>query len=352
MLTACPFVVKSASCSQALSGADTGGLPSCRRCGKARCARTTAFVQRTLLAIGVAAATLLGARADTVALTPTADTTLIETAPDNNLGEACFFNAGTTGLGTRNRGLLRFDFAGVIPTGALVTSVTLILQVTGEPDTGGIPSGFELHRVLRSWGEGTKGVTNCPPEPSQSPGLGEPAAAGEATWRHRFAMTTQTWATPGGAPGLDYSTNLSASTFVFGADDPIQFEPTPELVADVQFWLNNPGADFGWMLISDSENVRKTARRFGSSEAASDTPRLIVQFIPPPRIERVQQSNSQVQFVFTARAGQTYRVEFRDALANGNWPTLTNIAAQTMTTNVTVFDALTRSQRYYRVATP
>jgi len=51
-------------------------------------------------------------QADSAVLTSVADTTLIETAPDYNLGGALIVNAGTTQNFTRNRGLFRFD-----PTG-------------------------------------------------------------------------------------------------------------------------------------------------------------------------------------------------------------------------------------------
>ncbi|HEY0548473.1 MAG TPA: hypothetical protein VGF13_02660, partial [Verrucomicrobiae bacterium] len=55
---------------------------------------------RTLVLSIVLAATLglfepAAGVADTISLQPTADTTLIEFAPDNNLGGGDFFNAGT-----------------------------------------------------------------------------------------------------------------------------------------------------------------------------------------------------------------------------------------------------------------
>jgi hypothetical protein len=45
----------------------------------------------------------LSLRAETIALNPVADTTLIEIASEANLGGAGFFNAGTAGNGFRNR---------------------------------------------------------------------------------------------------------------------------------------------------------------------------------------------------------------------------------------------------------
>ena len=75
-------------------------------------------------------------RADRVELIPSADTTLIEVAPDSNLGGACIVNTGTTQINTRNHGLFLFDLTGTVPANAIVTSVELILGVTGEPANG------------------------------------------------------------------------------------------------------------------------------------------------------------------------------------------------------------------------
>src|SRR6476660_1094129 len=119
-------------------------------------------------------------RADTAVLTASADTTLIETAPDNNLGGAPIVNSGTTQNFTRNRGLFRFDFTGQIPPGSHITRVDFIVEVTGQPKDDFTPSSFGLHRVLRAWGEGDK----VSPDPSH-PGQGAPATAGEATWLDR-----------------------------------------------------------------------------------------------------------------------------------------------------------------------
>src|SRR2546430_105253 len=94
--------------------------------------------------------------ADSVVLTSVADTTLIEAAPDNNLGGAPIVNAGTTQTFTRNRGLFRFDIASEIPPGSRITRVDFVVAVTGKPNEPPPPSTFGLHRVLQPWGEGDK----------------------------------------------------------------------------------------------------------------------------------------------------------------------------------------------------
>src|SRR2546429_4585025 len=103
------------------------------------------------VALGLQLPTL---QADSAVLPSVADTTLIENAPDYNLGGALIVNAGTTQTFTRNRGLFRFDFAGRIPRGCRVAKVDFVLEVTGQPKEEQMSSSFGLHRVLQPWGEG------------------------------------------------------------------------------------------------------------------------------------------------------------------------------------------------------
>ena len=156
----------------------------------------------------LAAAALIGiasAHADVISLQSLADTTLFEVAPSNNLGGALFFNAGTAGNGNRNRALFLFDLGSVLPAGAVITEASLILDIVRQPSSGGNVSLFDLRRVLQPWGEGAQ-----VPESGESPGLGSPAAPGEATWNARFAPG-QLWSVPGGQAGFDYSSNVTAS---------------------------------------------------------------------------------------------------------------------------------------------
>jgi hypothetical protein len=221
------------------------------------------------------------AKADQVVLTPVADATLIERAPGSSVGGAEFFNAGTTQAGTRNRALIQFDPLSQIPANATITSATLTLQVVRVPLDGFAASAFGIYRVLRPWGEGT----NLPVD--NSGGLGGPAMPGDATWISRFYGTGQDWAAPGGAPEIDFSANLSSAAVIYGVDEsPYEFASTSGTVADMQLWLNHPESNFGWMLISQSEDTPFTARRFNSSEEPSgNVPTLIVDFevVPEPR---------------------------------------------------------------------
>jgi len=215
-------------------------------------------------------------RADTAVLHPVADTTLIEAAPDANLGGADFFNAGTAGNGNRNRALLQFSLTDAIPTGSIINDVSLSFDVVRQPSVDLQPATFGLHRVLSSWGEGDK----VPADPA-SPGQGAPATAGEATWFFRFLGSTP-WSGPGGRPGVDIMTAASSTTFVYGIGDAVQFESTVELAADVQSWVDHPQSNQGWMLMTEEELLRKSARSFASREDPGGGPTLFVDFTPVP----------------------------------------------------------------------
>src|ERR1041384_2382100 len=98
-----------------------------------------------LTAVGTAHADL------TTNLVSSADTGLFEQSPDNNLGGMTYVVVGTINLGKRSRGLFRFDVASALPANATVTSATLTLTVAVAR---GVNQTFELHRVLKDWGEG------------------------------------------------------------------------------------------------------------------------------------------------------------------------------------------------------
>jgi hypothetical protein len=219
-----------------------------------------------LVCLACLSAASLPAFAALLSLSPVADTSLFQGNPDNNLGGHTNFAVGTMANGSVSRGLLRFDPTGLIPIDAIINSVTLTLRVTASASQSAT---FELHPALVSWGEGTKtGQT------------GAAATAGEATWNARFASTTL-WETPGGLAGTDFATGSSASALA-GATT-LVFNSTPGLVLDVQNWLNDPASDFGWLLMSQSESILNTARRFGSREdGLGRGPVLLIDYSPVP----------------------------------------------------------------------
>lgn len=285
-------------------------------------------------------ATTIAATAATLdqPLSPVADTCLIEIAPDNNMGGQTYFNAGTTMQSTRNRGLLRFDLS-QIPPGSVITSATLTLWVVGLPTDGPNGSIFDLHRMLQPWGEGSELAT-------VGAGRGSPATTNEATWNDRFAYANAPWINPGGEADADFISDSSGEKFISDANSyDFRFGT---IAQDLQYWLDNPQVNFGWMLMTRDETEISTARRFGSREDPDNTPTLDITFIPATRIDTPSISGGQLNFSFVVFAQQGYVVEYSDALST-NWNVLTNISEQPAQTNITISDVLSQKQRFYRV---
>jgi hypothetical protein len=106
-------------------------------------------------------------------------------------------------------------------------------------------------------------------------GDGAPATPNDATWRHRF-FDTVFWTTQGG----DFSATVSASQSVGGVG---QYTwSSPQMIADVQSWVNNPASNFGWLVLGDESTIA-TAKRFDTRESASP-PVLTIQYISGPRV--------------------------------------------------------------------
>jgi len=286
-------------------------------------------------------------RAVTIVLTPVADTTLIENSPTNNMGGTNYFNAGSNMHGERNRAVLRFDLAGAIPAGSKIKTVTNLFTVMQSPADMPASSIFDLHRLLTPWGEGDKTTSGM------GAGRGAPATTNEATWLDRFAFANAPWTSPGAAATNDFMAASSAEQFIVDAgSSPYNFT-SGQLVADVQFWLDNPPANFGWLLKTRDETTPSTARRFASREDTNNAPQLVIEFIAPPQINGAQISGNQMRFNFLEEAGQSYTVQFRDSFSPANaWATLTNISAPSADTNAMVFDGLGGSKRFYRVFAP
>lgn len=227
-------------------------------------------------AILAAVTSLPPVHAEVITLNPVADTTLIQVDPNANLGGTDFFNAGTAGNGNRNRAIMLFSLSEFIPAGSTINNVSVMLDIVRQPAVDLAPALFSLRRMNVSWSEGDK-----VPIEEGSPGLGAPATEGDATWLYR-SVGGEAWSTPGGREGVDFSSTVSSTAFVYGIGDPVQFESTTELTADVQLWLDNPDSNFGWMLMTETEQVRKSARSFASREDPNGGPMLIIDFTPVP----------------------------------------------------------------------
>src|SRR2546423_2374075 len=195
------------------------------------------------------------ANAAIINITPSKDNTLYEYDPtEGDLSNALGFHffAGATAMGELRRGVIAFDIAGNVPAGSTITAVTLSLNMSQTALE--IERVIELHQLLADWGEGTS-------QAAGEEGTGAPATPNDATWRHRF-FDTIFWTTEGG----DFSATVSASQLV--GDVGVYTWSSPQMVADVQSWLENPDANFGWLVLGD-ESGAGTAKRFDTRESAS-----------------------------------------------------------------------------------
>ncbi len=214
--------------------------------------------------------------AATIVVPASMDNTLYEDAAGAlSNGKGQFLFAGRTGINNDfklRRAVLGFDLTAAIPAGATIDSVTLRLSINAaspaEPQVT-----LSLHRVLASWGEGTSNA-------GAPGGDGASATTGDATWIHR-SFNTSLWAKAGG----DFTMTESAGADVSGVGT-VNFS-SPGLVTDVRSWVDNPGSNFGWIIIGDEEN-ENSSKRFASRENSSvaNRPVLIVEYtsIPEPAL--------------------------------------------------------------------
>ncbi len=304
----------------------------------------------------------LPARAEVAEITTVAETSLIETFPNNNLGAESYVTCGNIQnalCGTtnqpgycRNRALFKFNIAGAVPAGARIRSVRLVVWVSGasqDPDANALD--LNIHRMLVPWtqGAGTNGSRSFPGM------LGRPAEPGEPCWNFRETPLVG-WGFPGGAPGVDYRPLVSGSISGIGRtlNEIYSTEATSgPLVEDVQFWLDHPESNHGWMFKGADENSHWTAKRLRTPESGSNYPRLEIDFVPRPRLEQVGIVSNALAFQFTAEGGQNYQVQAASVL-DGGWLTLLNLPASPDTTNVLVLDPLppTQTNRFFRVIAP
>ena len=222
-----------------------------------------------------ALASIAAARGETATLGAARDTTLFESGEALSNGAGSYLFAGSTGQagGPATRGLLFFDVAGAVPSGATITSVRLTLHMSRTSPAAGQVQ-IALRRVTRAWGEAGSNSDGLGGGGGGG-GVGAPADVGDATWRYNFFDSSQ-WASLGG----DFATAVSASANVNDIG-PYTWGSTSAMVSDTQAWLNNPASNFGWILIGD-ESVAATAKRFGTREGiAAERPVLVLEYDSP-----------------------------------------------------------------------
>ncbi len=205
-----------------------------------------------------------------VTITADKDNTLYEsgTGAVSN-GAGIHFFAGNTGTNTGGglrRGLISFDIAGNVESGATIDNVVLTLTMT---KTAVAAQDVKLHRVSADWGEGTSNAGNS------ADGQGTASTTGDATWIHTF-FSSDTWTNAGG----DFSSTASATQSV-NANGSYSWGSSSEMVADVQGWLDDAANNFGWIVVGN-EGGGKSVKQFGSHEISSPNsrPTLVVTFTP------------------------------------------------------------------------
>ena len=187
--------------------------------------------------------------AEELALPCSRDNTLFEDREGNvSNGRGQHLFVGKTLRGPIRRALLAFDLDAV-PAGATIIEVRLSITVS---QTQGGPQPLSLHRILSPWGEGASDAND--PE-----GQGIEAEEDDATWLHGF-YPDSLWQLPGG----DLSNEASAVLEVDGGGA-YTWASTPELIGDVQRWLEKPEENFGWAVVGN-EATPKTAKRFFSRQ--------------------------------------------------------------------------------------
>lgn len=240
-----------------------------------------------LMAVSIAVCAIPVARAATITLNPSKDTTLIETATSDaaqraNGGDAGFYT-GQYFDGTHRRALLRFAISGNVPAGSTITSAQLRLNCFSAFE--GTSRSHSLYRMLRDWGEGVQGG-----------GIeGGNALPEDACWKYSFFNTTFWGAMGAGLINTDRVSTVSATVSVAGAGV-YNLGSTSQMVADVQGWLNTPASNYGWIIIGN-ETTDNTDRWFDSRESANAGARpqlTIIYTVPgvPPIINDISNSST------------------------------------------------------------
>ncbi len=222
---------------------------------------------RALVTVVLVAGAASGAHAATVTLDPVKDNTLYQDALGaTSNGAGAHFFTGQVFSGDLRRGVIAFDIAGSLPSGADITGVTLTLYMSKTHASSGVTE-ISLHRAFRDWGEA---ASDAP----QEEGEGAAALAGDATWLHAF-YDTDFWETPGGefAPVPSATQAVDAIGFyTWGSNEGME--------TDVQSWLDEPASNFGWAVVGDESGEPPTSKRFDTREEpiAGYRPQLTVEY--------------------------------------------------------------------------
>jgi hypothetical protein len=173
---------------------------------------------------------------------------------------------GRTGSQRLRRGMISFDVAGAVPSGSVITSVVIRLEMS-QSNAG--DADIRVHRILADWGEGTAVGQG-------GGGAGAPARLGDATWTHRF-LGGEPWINEGG----DFAPEV-LTTLTVGGPGSYQFS-SAGLASAVQDMLDHPEQNFGFMFIGPEQPSILSAKRFRSREFSTQSvrPKITIEYTPP-----------------------------------------------------------------------
>jgi uncharacterized repeat protein (TIGR01451 family) len=222
-----------------------------------------------------------------ITLTATADTYLRQDQATNNFGAST--TVRTKPPSSVRHALIRFDLNSIPANSAVSCAALLLTQISASQTQQAI----DLHRLIASWLEGNGSNTNG------------------ATWNKPDKSQAPNWAAPGG----DYDPAIMA-TFV-----PSTTNHVINTTSLAQFWVNNPGANFGVLL--EARDLGNTSEvQFASRENGSNPPpRLVVQYLPGLVINDVavtegDSGTTTAVFTVTLSAAQTQTVTVDYATAD------------------------------------
>ncbi len=175
------------------------------------------------------------------------DNTIFQGSETSN-GAGQYLFCGQTNKGVNKRALVMFDLESMVPEGVTVDSATIVMIPTKvKPGTTTVT----VSLVTSEWGEGASEAVN-------GDGKGAPAEANDATWIFT-KFDKDRWVKSGG----DFAVQSSAVSEVsLGKNALFSSE---RITIDVNFWLNNPSKNYGWIFIGD-ESKNATSVKFGSKE--------------------------------------------------------------------------------------
>jgi hypothetical protein len=284
----------------------------------------------------------LPASAETLTLTPVADTAMLSLNPENNYGALTTVPVGPIAKPNQfARALLRFDVAAALPPGAVVTNVTLTLRMTKEAINGPADT-VTLHRLLVDWGEGAKSSGNH----------GSTATAGEANWKAR-KLGSANWAAPGAQSGTDFAAAASGS-LNWNAPGSYTFASAAGLVADVQAWLDSPTQNQGWLLKSDQESTIGAAKRVVTREgSAAQRPQLVIGYSLPapfePTLTAPRLIGDALELRYPLAPGNTYELRALDEPGAAGFTVLTNHSVKFTAIEATYAEPASVARRFYQL---